>query len=149
MHRWIPWALVALLATGWYLERRYNSRLATQAAASYAMTRLDDAWQTFELADLLREQAALKRPYLPFLDVPTLSTGLYVLPAGGTDAQQPHERDEVYYVLEGRARFSVAEDTVDVKPGTVLYVKARVPHRFFDITEDLRVLVFFAGATAE
>jgi mannose-6-phosphate isomerase-like protein (cupin superfamily) len=34
--------------------------------------------------------------------------------------------------------------TVEVTPGTALYVPAGEEHRFHDITEDLTVVVFFA-----
>ena len=57
-----------------------------------------------ELADLLPQTAATGRPYLEFQRSADLSTGLYVLPAGGVDRQQPHTEDEVYCVLAGRAR---------------------------------------------
>jgi mannose-6-phosphate isomerase-like protein (cupin superfamily) len=78
--------------------------------------------------------------------VPDLSVGLYVLPANGTDPQQPHAEDEVYHVLEGEAQITVGDETRDVRQGTTVYVAARVPHRFHDIRTDLRVLVFFAPA---
>ncbi len=37
--------------------------------------------------------------YLEFVRQPDLSAGLYVLPVGGTDPQQPHSEDEIYVVL--------------------------------------------------
>jgi hypothetical protein len=33
-----------------------------------------------------------------------------------------------------------------VQPGSVIFVKAQVEHRFYDIQEELVVLVFFAPA---
>jgi mannose-6-phosphate isomerase-like protein (cupin superfamily) len=72
--------------------------------------------------------------------------GLYVLPAGGVDHQQPHAEDEVYHVVAGRGRITVADETTDVGPGSVVYVARTVPHRFHDITEELRIVVFFAPA---
>jgi len=84
--------------------------------------------------------------YLEFLRVPALSVGLYHLAAGSRDAQQPHGEDEVYYALSGRARLRVGPDDHPVEPGSVLFVGARVAHRFHDITEDLSLLVFFAPA---
>src|SRR5689334_12337096 len=46
-----------------------------------------------------------------------LSVGTYVLPAGGTDAQKPHEEDEVYYAVRGRARFRAGSEDHVVAPG--------------------------------
>ncbi len=102
--------------------------------------------QAFDLQPLLADHEAAGRAYLEFLRVPALSAGLYVLPAGGTDPQQPHEQDEVYYVVNGRARFRVGEDDQPVAPGTLLYVPAREEHRFHSIEEELTVLVLFAPA---
>ncbi|HKG24309.1 MAG TPA: cupin domain-containing protein [Thermomicrobiales bacterium] len=105
--------------------------------------------QAFELADLQARQAASGNLYLEFLRVPALSTGLYVLPAGGTDPQKPHAEDEVYYVISGRARFTCEDQEIPVLAGTTIYVAANDAHRFHDIEEDLVVLVFFAPAEVE
>ncbi len=62
----------------------------------------------FTLTDLLAQQAQNDEQYLEFLRVPALSMGLYVLPMGGVDGQQPHiNEDEVYVVVRGRAASSV------------------------------------------
>jgi mannose-6-phosphate isomerase-like protein (cupin superfamily) len=100
----------------------------------------------FELADLEERRAASGRAYLEFLSVPDLSLGLYVLPAGGVDGQQPHTEDEAYYVVRGRGWVTVGDDTRDVGPGSVVFVAAAVPHHFHDIAEELSILVMFGPA---
>ncbi len=100
----------------------------------------------FETAQLIDEQDRAKQNYLEFLRVPSLSTGLYTLPAGSIDMQQPHSEDEVYYVISGRASFRAGAEEGPVQAGSILYVKAYVEHRFHSISEDLRLLVFFAPA---
>ena len=87
-----------------------------------------------------------EKPYREFLRVPSMSAGVYVLPAGAIDAQKPHQEDETYYVIRGRARFTVGAEDHDVSAGGVIFVAAKVEHRFHDITEELAVLVFFAPA---
>jgi quercetin dioxygenase-like cupin family protein len=77
---------------------------------------------------------------------PSLSAGVYVLPAGAHDPQQPHTEDELYYVVSGRATITVAGESQTVAAGSVVYVAAGVEHRFEPVTEDLMVLVFFAPA---
>ena len=67
-------------------------------------------------------------------------------PAGGTDHQKPHREDEIYYVIRGRARFKAGFEDREVSAGSVIFVAAEVGHRFYDITEELEVLVFFAPA---
>jgi mannose-6-phosphate isomerase-like protein (cupin superfamily) len=100
----------------------------------------------FEIADLLAQRQRLGKPYLEFLRIPAMSAGLYILPAGATDRQQPHNEDEIYYVVRGRARMRVGEEDRLVTPGTIIFVEANVEHRFHDIDEDLEVLVLFGPA---
>jgi mannose-6-phosphate isomerase-like protein (cupin superfamily) len=99
-----------------------------------------------ELADLRARQVALGRGYLEFLRAPDLSAGLYVLPAGGTDPQQPHAEDELYYIVSGRARITVGEEDRPVTAGTTVFVAATVPHRFHDIEAELVILAAFGPA---
>ena len=99
---------------------------------------------TFELPDVDRQRVQAGKRYLEFLRVPALSLGLYVLPAGGVDAQQPHGEDEVYYVVSGRATIRVGDEDREVQAGSVIFAPPGVPHRFHSITEELRILVFFA-----
>ena len=102
--------------------------------------------QAFELAQLISQREESNKLYLEFLNVPDLSMGLYVLPAGGTDPQSPHTEDEVYYVVSGRAKILVAEEDRDVKAGSIIYVAKNVAHHFHSIEEELTILVFFAPA---
>ena len=102
--------------------------------------------QAFELAQLISQRQESDKAYLEFLKVPDLSMGLYVLPAGGTDPQSPHTEDEVYYVVSGRAKILVAEESRDVQAGSIIYVAKNLAHRFHSIEEELTLLVFFAPA---
>lgn len=100
----------------------------------------------FDLPTISAERAQAGKLYQEFLRVPALSAGVYVLPAGGTNPQQPHEEDEAYYVVRGHAKMRVGTEEQVVKSGSVIFVAAEVEHRFFDISEELEVLVFFAPA---
>jgi mannose-6-phosphate isomerase-like protein (cupin superfamily) len=100
----------------------------------------------FAIDDLITQNQVSSQPYLEFLRVPALSAGLYRLPAGSVDPQQPHHEDEVYYVVQGRATIRVQDEDRPVTAGSIVYVPAHVPHRFHGITEELVVLVFFAPA---
>lgn len=102
--------------------------------------------QAFDLAQLITQRQVVEKPYLEFLNVPDLSMGLYVLPAGGTDPQSPHTEDEVYYVISGRAKILVANENRDIQAGSIVYVAKNMKHRFHSIAEELTVLVFFAPA---
>ncbi len=82
--------------------------------------------------------------YLEQLREARLSFGTYAIPAGGVDDQSPHTEDEIYVVVDGRARIVTPAAEQPVGPGAVVYVPAGEEHRFVDITEDLSLLVLFA-----
>ena len=109
----------------------------------------------YEVAEIDDERAESGKLYREFLRVPPMSAGLYVLAAGSTDPQKPHSEDELYYIIRGRARFQAGnqpdakenyEHDREVTGGSVIFVAAEVEHRFYDVTEELALLVFFAPA---
>jgi mannose-6-phosphate isomerase-like protein (cupin superfamily) len=63
----------------------------------------------------------------------------------GRDAQQPHERDEVYVVVRGQGHFDNGGELSEVRAGDLLFVPARRPHRFFDFSDDFMTWVLFYG----
>jgi quercetin dioxygenase-like cupin family protein len=99
-----------------------------------------------QLREIDRERAESGKSYREFLRVTAMSAGLYVLASGATDLQRPHRQDEIYYVVHGRARFQADKEDREVSAGSVIFVAAGVGHRFYEITEELAVLVVFAPA---
>lgn len=103
----------------------------------------------FHIDDLNRQRAGESKRYLEFLRVPAMSAGVYVLAKGGSDPRKPHREDEMYYVVRGRARMQIGSDHAEVRSGSVIFVEAEMEHRFYEIQEELEVLVFFAPAEQE
>jgi mannose-6-phosphate isomerase-like protein (cupin superfamily) len=100
--------------------------------------------EVFEVSELLTRRAASGGSYLEFLRIPAMSTGIYELPAGGNDPQIPHHEDEIYYVIRGKAKVRLGSQERKVREGSVIFVEAGLEHRFFNITKELVLLVFFA-----
>jgi mannose-6-phosphate isomerase-like protein (cupin superfamily) len=100
----------------------------------------------WQVSSLEEQDAKAGKAYLEFLRVPAMSAGLYILPVGGTDPQSPHQEDEMYYVVRGKAQMRVGSESRPVGAGSVIFVEERLEHCFYDITEELVVLVFFAPA---
>ena len=100
----------------------------------------------FSQRDLEQAHAETDERYLEVLRRDSMSVGIYRLPPGAEDTQQPHHEDEVYHVLSGTAKIRVADEVNPVGPGDLIYVEREVDHEFFDIEEPLEVLVVFAPA---
>ncbi len=107
---------------------------------------MPDFWK---IEDLLDQRQKLGKRYFEFLRIPAMTAGVYALPANGTDPQSPHKQDEMYYVVSGRARFKAGDADQAVATGSVIFVEANLEHRFYDVEEELAVLVFFAPAESD
>lgn len=105
----------------------------------------DGNWQVFDLGEIRKKLKGDAVEYLEFLNVPALNCGIYSLAAGSTDMQAPHDEDEVYLVLSGKARMHLGDEDRDIGPGSLLYVSATTEHSFFEIEEDMTLLVMFAA----
>lgn len=106
----------------------------------------NETWQVFDLPELMQQLGNKPVQYREFLRVPALSCGLYRLSAGARDMQSPHDEDEVYYVLSGKAKMRLGDTERIVGPGSLLYVSATESHSFFEIEEDMTLLVLFASS---
>lgn len=83
------------------------------------------------------------------VDLVVIVVRLHVRAAGSTDMQAHHDDDEVYLVLSGRARMRLDDEERDVGPGSLLYVSATTEHSFFEIEEDMTLLVLFSPTPLE
>ena len=96
-----------------------------------------------EQNELKKKVVGTEPRIVEFLRGESLSCAIYRLPAGSKDMQAPHLEDEIYVVLDGRARLRIDEQERDVGAGMVLFVGATTEHSFFDIEEDLTLLAIF------
>ncbi|MCH7480309.1 MAG: cupin domain-containing protein, partial [Chloroflexi bacterium] len=76
--------------------------------------------KAYEIDKIAIQRGATDNRYLEFLRVPSLSMGLYELLAGQDDPQQPHNEDEVYYVIKGRAKIRTGQEDRPVTPGSII-----------------------------
>jgi len=80
---------------------------------------------------------------VPVFEHSTLNAELYS--PRGYDPQQPHTRDEIYVVAQGKGLFFNGSERVLVQPGSFLFVAAGQEHRFEQFSDDFAVWVFFYG----
>jgi mannose-6-phosphate isomerase-like protein (cupin superfamily) len=63
----------------------------------------------------------------------------------GVDRQTPHDRDELYIVVEGTGSFIRDGERTHFAPGDLLYVPAHVSHHFEFFSEGFTCWVIFYG----
>src|SRR5687768_3069118 len=61
------------------------------------------------------------------------------------DTQEPHDRDEVYVIIEGDADFDMNGQLRSVTAGDLIFVPAGMRHRFVRFSADLAMWVVFFG----
>ncbi len=82
-------------------------------------------------------------PYVEPFRHGTMSLGMYA--PYRHDPQEPHDQDELYFVLSGSGVFVHGDEKSDFKTGDALFVAAGVEHRFEDFTDDFAAWVVFWG----
>ncbi len=83
------------------------------------------------------------KAYGILLEHGTLEIGCYK--PDRVDPQQPHARDEVYFVQSGSGFFICGDDRQSFEAGEALFVPAGMTHRFEDFSADFAAWVVFYG----
>ena len=63
----------------------------------------------------------------------------------GRDTQQPHSRDELYFIVRGKGDFFIDGCRHAFEPGDALFAPAGVEHRFENFGDDFLTWVVFYG----
>lgn len=100
--------------------------------------------KVFELEDLVMRLEKEGGYFLDFLKVRDLEAGIIMLHPGEKDTQEPHSADELYYIIEGSGFIELGKNKRPVKKGSIIFVPAKMHHRFCGNKEDLVVLYMFA-----
>ncbi len=61
------------------------------------------------------------------------------------DRQAPHSQDELYIIIAGEAEFFRDGETMKCNKGDVLFVPAKMEHRFINFSEEFATWVVFYG----
>ena len=110
---------------------------------------LPEGVELLDLDQMLEQDVSGAARYTRYLNTNASSLGVYALDDAATDTQPAHGEDELYYVVEGQANLELDGESVPVSPGSLIYVRSRIAHRFEDISDDLQVLVFFSKSDSD
>ena len=99
----------------------------------------------FDLSASLEKIKKGNSHFHTFINRDSLAAGVLVLRPGEEDTQEPHESDEVYYVVSGDGFLKINDRDYKVSKEKSFFVAKDVPHYFHGNTKDLKVLYFFGG----
>jgi mannose-6-phosphate isomerase-like protein (cupin superfamily) len=100
----------------------------------------------FNLQDYLEKIKKSNSYFHTFLNKDSLAAGILVLKSGEEDTQEPHESDEVYFVISGNGYLKIKDKDFEVSKDKLFFVEKGVSHYFYGNTKELKVLYFFGGS---
>ena len=65
------------------------------------------------------------------------------------DTQQPHMQDEIYVIASGSSQFYRNREVINCSKGDVLFVPAKMEHRFMNFSNDFATWVIFYGPACD
>jgi len=83
-----------------------------------------------------------------FINKKSLAVGVIFLKPGENDTQEPHDSDEIYYILDGNGFLQINDKSHRIKKEEIYFVAKDVPHHFYGNTKNLSVLYFFGGSNS-
>jgi len=100
----------------------------------------------YNLQDYLEKIKKSNSYFHTFINNDNLAAGILVLKSGDEDTQEPHESDEVYFIISGNGYLKIQDKDFKVSKNKLFFVAKGVPHFFHGNTKELKVLYFFGGS---
>ena len=80
-----------------------------------------------------------------FINKQSLAVGVLVLQPNEVDTQEPHQSDEVYFIIKGDGFLKIKNKDYPVKQNKMYFVGKDIEHYFHGNSKELIVLYFFGG----
>ena len=97
----------------------------------------------FDLSTYLEKIKKSSSYFHTFINKHSLAVGVLVLEPGKEDTQEPHDSDEVYFVLDGDGFLKINNKDYPVSKDKLFFVGKNIEHRFYGNSKTLKVLYFF------
>jgi len=102
----------------------------------------------FIASDYLNKLKTTNSYFHTFIDRKSLAVGVIFLKPGEDDTQDPHDSDEIYYILDGNGFLEINNESYRLKKDQIYFVAKNIPHHFYGNTKNLSVLYFFGGSSS-
>jgi len=99
----------------------------------------------FDLSTYLEKIKKSSSYFYTFINRDSLAAGVLVLQPREEDTQEPHDSDEVYYVISGDGFLKIKDKDYEISKDKLFFVAKGVEHHFHGNKKELKVLYFFGG----
>ena len=99
----------------------------------------------FDVRECLERIRESDSYFYTFMDRDSMAAGVLALRPGEEDTQEPHDCDEMYYVVSGDGHLRIGGRDHAVSEGKMFFVKKGTVHRFHGNTRQVTAVYFFAG----
>ena len=99
----------------------------------------------FDTKEYLKDITKGNSYFHTFINKGNLAAGILRLEPGEEDTQEPHDSDEIYYIVRGNGFLNIDNKDYSISDGMSYYVAKNIQHRFHGNTKELVVLYFFGG----
>ena len=65
-----------------------------------------------------------------------MAAGILSLEPGEEDTQEPHESDEIYYIIKGNGSLHINKNDYSVKPGKAFFVPKNIASAHINLADD-------------
>jgi len=99
----------------------------------------------YDVAEYIKNIKKSNEYFHTFINKQSLAVGVLILQPGEEDTQEPHESDEVYFIIKGDGFLKIKNKDYSVEPNKMYFVGKEIKHFFFGNKTELVVLYFFGG----
>jgi mannose-6-phosphate isomerase-like protein (cupin superfamily) len=99
----------------------------------------------YDISDYIEKIKTENSYFNTFINTENLAAGVLVLQPGEKDTQEPHDNDEVYYIIKGDGFLKIKNKDYLIEKNKIYFVKQKTEHFFHDNTKELVALYFFGG----
>jgi len=99
----------------------------------------------FNISEYIDKLRKNENYFHTFINKESLAAGVLVLQPGEKDTQEPHESDEMYFILKGDGFLKIKNVVYPVSENRMYFVGKKIRHFFYGNSKELVVLYFFGG----
>ena len=99
----------------------------------------------FDIESLINDIQESNTYYKSFIDTENMDVGVLHLKPDQEDNQLPHDKDEVYFILQGDGYFEIGNEIHKIVENRFYFVPKEIKHRLFANNKNIIAIYFFGS----